>query len=253
MKTFTSKDKSIISEFDPTLIDRYLATRPKKALALHKFLSKNILINESTLILSPGASYAVYESELQKLSNARVIASDIDKKAIATLSHDNLIKLVGDAIELPFASDTFDLIILPQVLEHIPEYEKCISSLDRVLKTKGSIYIHVPNPKSIIPNIMSYVSFRENTKEALSMVFKFYRNKFRSDYIKNRVAYHAGFTKYELVNLFQGYECNFLYWERFACEFDNYFGRAVASIGKKLPSSFGEFFESELFLIAKKK
>ena len=49
-----------------------------------------------------------------------------------------------DALELPFADETFDRIICSEVLEHIPDDQTAIRELARVLRPGGSIAVTVP-------------------------------------------------------------------------------------------------------------
>lgn len=46
--------------------------------------------------------------------------------------------------KLPFEDNTFDFIILSEVLEHIYNYENCISEAVRVLKKRGMVFITTP-------------------------------------------------------------------------------------------------------------
>ena len=50
----------------------------------------------------------------------------------------------GDALNLPFPDGEFDRVIAAEVLEHIPEDEKAISELARVLRPGGTIAVTVP-------------------------------------------------------------------------------------------------------------
>jgi SAM-dependent methyltransferase len=50
----------------------------------------------------------------------------------------------GDAYALPFADASFDRIVAAEVLEHLPEDERAMSELARVLKPGGSIAVTVP-------------------------------------------------------------------------------------------------------------
>ncbi len=45
---------------------------------------------------------------------------------------------------LPFENNTFDSIIATEVLEHVPDIEKTLTELCRVLKTGGKIIVSVP-------------------------------------------------------------------------------------------------------------
>ena len=50
----------------------------------------------------------------------------------------------GDALALPFADGEFDRIIAAEILEHIPEDEKAIAELFRVLAPGGVLAVTVP-------------------------------------------------------------------------------------------------------------
>jgi SAM-dependent methyltransferase len=50
----------------------------------------------------------------------------------------------GDALALPFAEATFDRVIASEVLEHIPDDERAMAELARVLRPGGSMAVTVP-------------------------------------------------------------------------------------------------------------
>ncbi len=50
----------------------------------------------------------------------------------------------GDALDLPYAEGTFDCVIASEILEHVPEDEKAIAELVRVLKPGGTLAVTVP-------------------------------------------------------------------------------------------------------------
>lgn len=52
---------------------------------------------------------------------------------------------LADATRLPFEDKTFDRIIASEVLEHIPDDQKAISEMYRVLKPGGIVMVTVPN------------------------------------------------------------------------------------------------------------
>ena len=52
--------------------------------------------------------------------------------------------LNGNALQLPFADNTFDKVICSEVLEHIPDYEGVLKEIQRVLKPGGLFCASVP-------------------------------------------------------------------------------------------------------------
>ena len=52
--------------------------------------------------------------------------------------------VLGDALSLPYADETFDCVIASEVLEHIPHDDAAIAELVRVLKVGGTLAVSVP-------------------------------------------------------------------------------------------------------------
>jgi SAM-dependent methyltransferase len=52
--------------------------------------------------------------------------------------------VVGDALKLPYADETFDCVIASEILEHIPHDDVAIAELIRVLKAGGTLAVSVP-------------------------------------------------------------------------------------------------------------
>lgn len=52
--------------------------------------------------------------------------------------------VVGDALKLPYADETFDCVVASEILEHIPHDDAAITELIRVLKAGGTLAVSVP-------------------------------------------------------------------------------------------------------------
>ena len=50
----------------------------------------------------------------------------------------------GDALNLPYADETFDCVIASEILEHVPADDAAIAELVRVLKVGGTLAVSVP-------------------------------------------------------------------------------------------------------------
>jgi len=93
-------------------------------------------------------------SELLADEMGWVIGLDIDEEAL-TIAHQregkgNVDFLMGDALQLPFANASFDVVICAQVYEHVSEPKGLINEIQRVLKAGGLCFFSGPNKLAII-------------------------------------------------------------------------------------------------------
>jgi SAM-dependent methyltransferase len=58
--------------------------------------------------------------------------------------HKQLDLMVSNAVQLPFASQSFDRIICAEVLEHLADWRACLSEIARILKPGGMLGLSVP-------------------------------------------------------------------------------------------------------------
>ncbi|MBW2020563.1 MAG: class I SAM-dependent methyltransferase [Deltaproteobacteria bacterium] len=54
-----------------------------------------------------------------------------------------------DGMHIPFCSNTFDIITVNHVLEHVRDPKTTLSELKRIVKAGGHIFIEVPNERSL--------------------------------------------------------------------------------------------------------
>jgi len=52
---------------------------------------------------------------------------------------------VGSATKLPWDNESMDICLVPELLEHIEDWDSCVSEVIRVLKPGGAIYISTSN------------------------------------------------------------------------------------------------------------
>ena len=62
---------------------------------------------------------------------------------------------VGNAEKLEFADTSFDVVLCSEVLEHLPEPEKSLKEILRVLKAGGLAVVTTPNPENIAKRFVS--------------------------------------------------------------------------------------------------
>jgi len=69
---------------------------------------------------------------------------DLSDVATSNLRAKGFHACVGSAENLPFANNTFDLVIAWEVLEHIEHDNQALSEISRVLKERGYFFLSVP-------------------------------------------------------------------------------------------------------------
>lgn len=92
----------------------------------------------------------LYPATLGECGGVRVVGLDNDPRILEQAKKwvgekSNIRLLVGDVTKLPFDNESFDKIILSEVLEHVPDESRALSEIYRVLKPGGILGITVPN------------------------------------------------------------------------------------------------------------
>lgn len=94
-------------------------------------------------ILDVGCGDGVISEPIMKMGN---YVASVELPTIATLAKKCKVSSVmaGDAEELAFASDSFDVVIASEVVEHLWEPESFLNEAYRVLKPDGYLIIETP-------------------------------------------------------------------------------------------------------------
>ncbi|MEW6508095.1 MAG: class I SAM-dependent methyltransferase [Bacteroidota bacterium] len=98
--------------------------------------------NENILEVGSGGSHA-----LEFIKSSKYYPLDISThnlKKMKNIYSRVFFPVSGNVYNLPFEADSFDLIILSEVLEHLDNPEKALRQIYRVLKKNGSFVISVP-------------------------------------------------------------------------------------------------------------
>jgi len=125
-------------------------------------IKNNILISwlkkygkKKDLILDQGCSIGQYSFSVYSLGFKNVIGLDYSEKLINIARRYNkkfktkIIFKKGDIRKMPFKKSYFDIVLSPGTIEHVPETEKTLSELSRVIKKNGYLMINVPHRISI--------------------------------------------------------------------------------------------------------
>jgi len=112
-------------------------------------------------------------------------------------------RINSNALQLPFANNSFDLIIIQDVIEHLTDVNDFYTEVRRVLKSNGTIYLSTPNKYSIF-NFIADPHFGLPIVSVLNResIKKYFLKYFRKDdYNRNNIAQLLSLK--ELIKLFQ--------------------------------------------------
>jgi ubiquinone/menaquinone biosynthesis C-methylase UbiE len=131
-------------------LDKILANAGDMALKRRaKIILTSLEIQDTDKVLDAGGGDGYYSKLVLETTNAEVTLYDFDENALNSarknLADKKIEILQGSVHQMPFPSNSFDKIILTEVLEHVPQEQKALDELFRILKPGGLIAVTVPN------------------------------------------------------------------------------------------------------------
>lgn len=181
-------------------------------------LLENIEIFKNFTVLEVGCGEGANIYNMQQMDyKALFTGLDISKNKIdfAQANISDCKFICGNALELPFENQTFDLVFCKDLLHHIDNKDrsKAIDEMYRVCKTKGKIVIIEGNGNKLTNFLFSIIvpierGMRETTPENLNKLFEIQKNirpiKIFSAEPSNffRVVYHYSVNKHLYNNQF---------------------------------------------------
>jgi len=109
------------------------------------FVLNNSEINSNSRILDVGCGSGIF-SQLLAAYSSNIIGIDIvNRTEIINNCKDNINLSLMSAEKLGFKEKTFDLVIMMEVLEHIPDVDFALKEVYRILKDDGKLIASTPN------------------------------------------------------------------------------------------------------------
>jgi len=90
--------------------------------------------------------------------------TNLDKIKSVKNNTSNCCFVCADVQNLPFKDETFDLVTATEVIEHLPDHNRFLNEVYRVLKPNGFLIISTPNQLQISSLMMKIVEFITNKK-----------------------------------------------------------------------------------------
>ena len=106
-------------------------------------------LGDGTQVLDAGCGTGFYLVAIETLTGASTTGLDSDGGRLASAEgHGVRARLVrGDIQQLPFASESFDRVLMSEVLEHVPDDLSALREAHRVLRPGGVVALSVPHAR----------------------------------------------------------------------------------------------------------
>ncbi len=132
-------------------------------------------------ILEIGCGSGFYTKAIARVTT-HLTASEYAEKYLEAAREYNTLPIDAyvhcSATELPFDDATFDKVLVTEVIEHIPDWQKALDEITRVLIPGGTLVISTPNRRSYMN--LAYALKRKVKKfEFNEHVIEFSPNEFR--------------------------------------------------------------------------
>jgi SAM-dependent methyltransferase len=131
-------------------------------------------------VLEVGPGPGEVSERMQRELGADVVAIDVSERMVELARERGVDARVGDVEELPFADAEFDLVVAAWVLFHVPDLDRGLSEIARVLRPGGRLVAvtnseHHPDEAraQAVFRLVGRIQFsRENGEEALLRHFE---------------------------------------------------------------------------------
>jgi SAM-dependent methyltransferase len=169
-------------------------------LMFREFVLKHL--RASDVMLDLGAGAGIVEAMNFKGHARRICGIDLDPRVVDNPNIDE--GIVGDGETLPYPSETFDLVIADNVVEHLEDPKAVFGEIFRVLKPNGLFLFKTPNRRHYMPQIalLTPLWFHKAYKRLMGMQME---DTFHTVYSANtpervrEVADHAGLKAEEII------------------------------------------------------
>lgn len=155
-------------------------------------------------ILDVGCGDGYFGSILQRETNSAVYGIDISSSAVKKAIEKGIKAKVCNlnTKKIPFASESFDICVCSEIIEHVLDPDELLNEINRVLKKGGLLIVTTPNLASWDNKLLLLLGYQPNHCEVSFK--KFYGSALRKgieDVKKQTFGHLRCFTKKALIQI----------------------------------------------------
>ena len=162
---------------------------------LHRYaIVLDIIRGKKVLDIACGEGYG---TALMASTASEVVGADVDADTIAAAknkyTNPNIEFVEASILSLPFKSETFDVLVCYETLEHVSDHSKVLAELKRVLKSSGFLIISTPNKEEYSVNRSHYNPFHvrelnvDEFKQLIGQYFNYSRFWFQESLLSSMI------------------------------------------------------------------
>lgn len=121
-------------------------------------------LNRQSFVLDAGCGTGELSSLLREFTGL-VVSFDFSRQSVIRTAKKADMTILADINDIPFASESFDIVISCEVIEHLESPIHAIEELIRVCRTEGIICITTPNPLCIFLPVPYWVSLLRHPRK----------------------------------------------------------------------------------------
>ena len=190
-----------LSAADLSALDRILANEADMAYRRRaRVLLDYLELRDGDRVFDGGCGMGFYLMAMSRLRRVKLAGLDQDEKRLAWARREKVpaALLSGDLERLPFAPESFDKVLMTEVLEHVTDDARALAEAFRVLRPGGVLALSVPHADypvwwDPINRIWSAVGGAPIRSGPLVGMWTYHERLYRTPEVAQRIA-GAGFT-----------------------------------------------------------
>ncbi len=139
---------AFLNDNDHTILDSILRNEADMAYRRRaRILLDYLELEDGERVFDCGCGMGFYLMTMSKLRRLRLVGIDGDLERLHWAQRERVPAslLSGDIQRLPFSDETFDKVLMTEVLEHLPDDRRGLREIHRILKPGGILSLSVPN------------------------------------------------------------------------------------------------------------